>query len=89
MKITIAAFFPYADEATAGKLEQLMHSYCIEFQKLYPELLIKPKMHYMLHLPQQIVKFGPLHHQNKMRFEAKHGWFKDYRWKNFMNLHFP
>ena len=43
-------------------------------------------MHYMLHLPQQIVKFGPLHHQNTMRFEAKHGWFKDYRWKNFMNL---
>ena len=23
-----------------------------------------------------------------MRFEAKHGWFKDYRWKNFMNLPF-
>ena len=23
-----------------------------------------------------------------MRFEAKHGWFKDYRWKNFVNLPF-
>ena len=45
-------------------------------------------MHYMLHLPQQIVKFGPLHHQNTMRFGAKHGWYKDYRWKNFMNLPF-
>ena len=21
-----------------------------------------------------------------MQFEAKHGWFKDYRWKNFTNL---
>ena len=86
MKITIAAFSPYADETTAGELEQLMYSYCTEFNKLYPGMSIKPKMHYMLYLPQQILKFGPLHHQNTMRFEAKHGWFKDYRWKNFMNL---
>ena len=86
MKITIAAFSPYADETMAGELEQLRYSYCTEFHKMYPGMLIKPKMHYMLHLPQQIIKFGPLHHQNTMRFEAKHGWFKDYRWKNFMNL---
>ena len=86
MKITIAAFSPYTDETMVGELEQLMYSYCTEFHKLYPGMSIKPKMHYMLHLPQQIIKFGPLHHQNTMRFEAKHGWFKDYRWKNFMNL---
>ena len=58
-----------------------MYSYCTEFPNLYPGVSIKPKMHYMLILPQQIVTFGPLHHQNTMRFEAKHGWFKDYKWK--------
>ena len=79
MKITIAAFSPYADETTVGELEQLIYSYCTEFYKLYPGMSIKPKMHYMLHLPQQIIKFGPLCHQNTMRFKAKHGWFKDYR----------
>ena len=88
MKMTITAFCPYADETTAGELEQLMYSYCTEFPKLYPGVSIKPKMHYMLHLPQQLLKFGPLRHQNTMRFEAKHGWFKDYRWKNFVNLPF-
>ena len=36
MKITIAAFSPYADETTVGELEQLMYSYCTEFHKLYP-----------------------------------------------------
>ena len=86
MKITIAAFSPYADETMVGELEQLMYSYCSEFCKLYPTVSIKPKMHYMLHLPQQILQFGPLWHQNTMWFEAKHGWFKDYRWKNFTNL---
>ena len=86
MKITITAFSPYADETTVEELEQLMYSSCTEVHKLYPGMSIKPKMHYMLHLPQQIVKFGPLHHQNTMRFKAKHGWFKDYRWKNIMNL---
>ena len=32
MKITIAAFSPCADETMAGELEQLMYSYCSEFQ---------------------------------------------------------
>ena len=36
MKITITAFSPYADETTAGDLEQFMYSYCTEFPKLYP-----------------------------------------------------
>ena len=86
MKIVMVAFSPYADETTAGELEQLMFSYCTAFVKLYPEISCKPKMHYMLHLPRQILKFGPLRQQNTFRFEAKHGWFKDYRWKNFINL---
>ena len=86
MKITIAAFSPCADETMAGELEQLMYSNCSEFPKLYLTMSIKPKMHYMLHLSRQIIQFGPLQHQITMWFEAKHGWFKDYRWKNFTNL---
>ena len=73
MKITIAAFSPYADETMPGELEQLMYSYCSGFHKLYPTVSIKPKMHYMLHLRQQILQFGPLQHQNTMQCEAKHG----------------
>ena len=52
MKMTIAAFSPYADETMAGEMEQLMYSYCSEFPKLYLMMSIKPKMHYMLHLAQ-------------------------------------
>ena len=63
MKITITAFSPYADKTTVGELEQLMYSYCSEFPKLYLGVSIKLKLHYMLHLPQQLLKFGPLCHQ--------------------------
>ena len=86
MKIATAAFSPYADKTEAGELEQLMYSYCKNFVWLHPGISFKPKMHYMLHLPKQILKFGPLCYQNTMRFESKHSWFKDFRWKNFINL---
>ena len=62
MKITIAAFSPCADETMAGELEQLMYSYSSEFPKIYLTMSIKPKMHYMFHLPRQIIQFGPLRH---------------------------
>lgn len=34
-------------------------------------------MHYMIHYPSCIEKFGPLSHLWAMRFEAKHQYFKD------------
>lgn len=86
MKITCVAFSPYVDKTTAAELEQLIVSYCMHFADLYPEISFKPKMHYILHLPRQMLLFGPLRLQNTFRFEGKHGWFKDYRWKNFVNL---
>ena len=85
-KIVVSSFSPFADKTTAGELEVLIHSYLKNFVELYPHITFKPKMHYMLHLPRQLIMFGPLRQQNCMRFEAKHGWFKDYRWKNFVNL---
>lgn len=86
MKITCIAFSPYADKTLAGVLEQLSVSYCREFCNLYPDTSFKPKMHFLLHLPRQMLLFGPLRLQNTFRFEGKHGWFKDFRWNNFINL---
>ena len=86
VKITCIAFSPFADKTAAGELEQLMASFLQNFVGLYPDAGLKPKMHYMLHLPAQLSQFGPLRHQSTMRCEAKHGYFKDHRWKNFVNL---
>ncbi|XP_031334990.1 uncharacterized protein LOC116164880 [Photinus pyralis] len=49
---------------------------------------ILPKHHMMIHYPQAIRNMGPLIHLWAMRFESKHGYFKDLvnKGKNFKNL---
>ena len=49
---------------------------------------ITPKQHYVIHLPTQILKFGPTVRAWAMRFEAKHQTFKKIPkiTKNFKNL---
>lgn len=37
---------------------------------------ITPKMHYMIHYPRLILSYGPLVHLSRLRFEAKHQYFK-------------
>jgi len=57
------------------------------FKSLYNAPII-PKQHFMVHLPSQILQFGPLIHAWCMRFEGKHAHFKDLasRVRNFKNL---
>ena len=86
LKISILCFSPFCDITTAGVLTLLIESFCQKFKLLYPEESIRPKFHFLIHLPNQIKKFGPLKHQSTLRFEAKHGFFKDHRWRNFNNL---
>ena len=38
---------------------------------LYPCESILPKMHYMVHYPSQVYRFGPLVNTWTMRYEAK------------------
>ncbi len=54
---------------------------------LYPNNTIIPKMHYMLHYPSQILKYGPLVHSWTMRHEAKlHTIKRAARHGNFKNI---
>lgn len=85
-KIVVSAFSSLADTAFPSELEQLMIAFMSKFVSLYPQFPPKPKMHYMLHLPEQIRALGPLRTQNTFRFEGKHGWFKAAGFKNFINL---
>ena len=56
-------------------LRDLIDDYMLERLSLWPEVPIKPKEHYMLHYPDQIIKFGPLSHLWTLRFENKHQQF--------------
>ena len=56
---------------TAAYLRVMIEEHHTIFHKLYPDISIIPKMHYMVHYPSQMMQFGPLIHTWTMRHEAK------------------
>ena len=72
---------------TIYELQHLISSYISVFLKLYPNSSFSPKMHYLIHFPDQIREFGPLRAHWCFRFEGKNV-FKQKRWFNFKNLPF-
>ena len=79
---------PYSDEDTAGDLEQLILTFTHQFRELYQMAIVHPKLHFLCHLVQQILKFDPLSVASTLKFEAKHGFFKDCRWEILSVFHF-
>jgi len=86
VQITFLATCPVVTFDTAADLRQLIVTHHLVFMELYPKTSIAPKMHYLIHLPDQLLMFGPLRHQWCMRFEAKHAFFKSLKLKCFKNL---
>ena len=71
LKICDICTAPVLSEDTAAFLELLIEEHHAEFTRLYPSMSIIPKMHFMVHFPQQILNYGPLVHTWTMRHEAK------------------
>ena len=44
------------------------------------------KMYYIVHLPDQMLQYGPLRHHWCMLSEAKNGFFKQKKWRQFVNI---
>jgi len=86
VQITFLATCPIATSETAGQISQLVTTHHLLFREHYPKATITPKMHYLVHLPKQLLKFGPLRHHWCLRFEAKHAFFKSFRMKCFKNF---
>ena len=55
---------------------ELIEQFSNSYQTAFPEVGIKPKLHFIHHYSEQTLKFGPLVHSWSIRFEAKHNWFK-------------
>lgn len=70
-----------------GYLRLLIKEHLQLFKDVFKQN-ITPKQHYLVHLPTQILKFGPTVRAWAMRFEAKHQTFKKIPkvTKNFKNL---
>lgn len=58
-------------------LKSLVNEYIEIRVKLFPNVNLRPKHHYMLHYPYLIRQFGPLRHLWTLRFESKHKYFKN------------
>lgn len=86
IQIVLLCTSPSCTRETAVQLRLLIAEYLTNFIILYPKASFIPKMHYLIHLPQQMLIYGPTRHHWCMRFEGKHGFFTHKRWKNFKNI---
>ena len=86
IQITLLATSPYADKNTIGELEVRISKFYTEMPVLYANATIHPKAHQCAHLPFLIKQFGPGRLFWNMRMEAKHAYFKNIKWKNYINL---
>lgn len=56
-------------------LQQMVQDHIHSFKNLFPNERLKPKHHFLLHYPMQMMLMGPLRQCWCMRFEAKHYYF--------------
>ena len=56
---------PKTTRALAAYLRELILQHHTAFKELYPERPITPKMHYIIHIPQWMIRWGDLHTMNQ------------------------
>lgn len=86
LQIVLLCTSCYCSSETPGLLRILISLYLQGFKRLYPDASFLPKMHYMLHFPNQMIRYGPIRHHWVFRYEGKHGFFKRKKYRNFRNL---
>ncbi|XP_019860559.1 PREDICTED: uncharacterized protein LOC109588897 [Amphimedon queenslandica] len=70
-------FGPKCSSKSLDHLDHLIRLFLTQFKTLYPDQSIIPKMHYLIHYPSCMRRFGPLSRHWCMRFEAKNNYFKE------------
>ena len=66
------------------KIEAFNSHFC----KHFPSISVKPKRHYIIHIPKMIREYGPVIHTWTIRFEAEHEYYKQiiHRTRNTKNI---
>lgn len=67
---------PTISESQVSVLSLLIAQYIDERRRLFPDVQLRPKHHYLIHYPYLIRQFGPLIRTWTLRFESKHRFFK-------------
>jgi len=74
------------DDQTVRELDEKIVLYLRNFKRIYPNVNMTPKMHYLSHFPTQLDNFGLLRNHSCFRFEAKNGLMKAFNFQNFINI---
>lgn len=79
---------PAINTTYISHLADLINDHHTLLKLLFPDIILKPKHHFLVHYPKLIVEFGPLVACWCMRYESKHLYFKNvaHSIKNFINL---
>lgn len=88
LEIVAISFSNTICQETILYLKTAVKEHLALFKRVFPDAPIIPKQHFLVHLPSQLFKFGPLIRSWCMRFEGKHAYFKDLskKIKNFKNI---
>ena len=86
-KILGIVLCPIVSENLSSSLKLLIKDYLIQFVQLYCDAAFIPKIHFLVHYPEQILAVGPLVCTWTMRHDAKLNFFKQAsRLANFKNI---
>lgn len=58
-------------------LSRIIHTFILRFNYFYPNCIV-PKFHFLIHIPRNIMMFGPARQQWCFRFELAHSYFKKF-----------
>lgn len=87
IRICSIALAPICSPDLIAYLRVIIEEYLSSFRELYPERMLIPKQHYMIHYPSQMERFGPLIHCWTMRQESKLSFVKRVsRFSNCKNI---
>jgi hypothetical protein len=85
-QITQISLAPMACRNSAQRLRKIIEQHNSTYIHLYGVNNFIPKLHFLVHLPEQLMAFGPLRQQWCFAFEMRHQIIKNIRWYNFQNL---
>lgn len=74
--ITDLAFAPKLTDSLLNYFSELYEEHLILFQKLYPNLPIKPKQHYLVHFKTIVQTNGPPTFSSCFKYELRNSFFK-------------
>ena len=87
LKICNLSLSPICNHDTIAYFKLAIEEKLSTFRQIYPDSRIIPKLHYLVHYPSQVEKFGPLIHSWTMRHESKLSFVKSVsRRSNFKNV---